>query len=167
MSTNFVLPLNHKETLPPIIWIFTEGEGIKSRLPFKTFSTLTTVSTHSWSGRRRSIGTIHFEHCWMVRWRSSRSSRVKAKRRIKIKLLMFFLVLFLCMFHAASLKIKFIFTTVWPRPIWIKVNSSWLYDHSIQVHMYPRGPESASIETPPFRPKNTSKCEHCETRFIS
>ena len=31
-----------KQTFPPIIWIFTEGEGdgIKSRLPFKTFSTL-------------------------------------------------------------------------------------------------------------------------------
>ena len=30
------------QTFPPIIWIFTEGEGdgIESRLPFKTFSTL-------------------------------------------------------------------------------------------------------------------------------
>ena len=35
-----VLPLHLKETFPPIIWIFTEGEsdGIKSRLPFKIFS---------------------------------------------------------------------------------------------------------------------------------
>ena len=32
-----------KQTFPPIIWIFTEGEGdeIESRLPFKIFSTLT------------------------------------------------------------------------------------------------------------------------------
>ena len=38
-----VLPLHLKQTFPPIIWIFTEGEGdgIKSRLPFKIFSTLT------------------------------------------------------------------------------------------------------------------------------
>ena len=30
------------QTFPPIIWIFTEGEGdgIESRLPFKIFSTL-------------------------------------------------------------------------------------------------------------------------------
>ena len=37
-----VLPLHLKQTFPPTIWIFTEGEGdgIKSRLPFKTFSTL-------------------------------------------------------------------------------------------------------------------------------
>ena len=37
-----VLPLHHKQTFTPIIWIFTEGEGdgIESRLPFKTFSTL-------------------------------------------------------------------------------------------------------------------------------
>ena len=37
-----VLPLCLKQTFPPIIWIFTEGEGdeIESRLPFKIFSTL-------------------------------------------------------------------------------------------------------------------------------
>ena len=37
-----VLPLHLKQTFPPMIWIFTEGEGdgIKSRLPFKIFSTL-------------------------------------------------------------------------------------------------------------------------------
>ena len=28
-----VLPLHLKETFPPIVWIFTEGEGIKSRQP--------------------------------------------------------------------------------------------------------------------------------------
>ena len=37
-----VLSLHLKQTFPPIIWIFTEGDGIKSRLPFKIFSTLTT-----------------------------------------------------------------------------------------------------------------------------
>ena len=37
-----VLPLHLKQAFPPIIWIFIEGEGdgIESRLPFKTFSTL-------------------------------------------------------------------------------------------------------------------------------
>ena len=40
-----VLPLHLKETFPPIIWIFHEGEGdgIYSRLPFKIFSTLTEI----------------------------------------------------------------------------------------------------------------------------
>ena len=28
------------QTFPPMIWIFTKGDGIKSRLPFKIFSTL-------------------------------------------------------------------------------------------------------------------------------
>ena len=37
-----VLPLHLKQTFPPIIWVFTEGEGdgMESRLPFKIFSTL-------------------------------------------------------------------------------------------------------------------------------
>ena len=37
-----VLPLHLKQTFPPIIGIFTkgEGDGIESRLPFKIFSTL-------------------------------------------------------------------------------------------------------------------------------
>ena len=39
MSSN-VLPLHLKQTFPLIIWIFTEGDGIESRLPFKIFSTL-------------------------------------------------------------------------------------------------------------------------------
>ena len=36
-----VLPLHLKQTFPPIIWIFNEGEGdeIEFRLPFKIFST--------------------------------------------------------------------------------------------------------------------------------
>ena len=34
-----VLPLHLKQTFPPIIWLFTEGEGdrTESRLPFKIF----------------------------------------------------------------------------------------------------------------------------------
>ena len=37
-----VKPLRLKQTFPPIIWIFTEGEGdeMESRLPFKILSTL-------------------------------------------------------------------------------------------------------------------------------
>ena len=40
-----ILPLQLKQTFPPIIWIFTEdeGDGIESRLPFKIFSTLPDV----------------------------------------------------------------------------------------------------------------------------
>ena len=39
---NNVLPLHPKQTFPPIIWIFTEGEGdgIEPRLPIEIFSTL-------------------------------------------------------------------------------------------------------------------------------
>ena len=41
-SPSNVLPLHLKQTFPPMIWIFTEGEGdgIESRLAFKIFSTL-------------------------------------------------------------------------------------------------------------------------------
>ena len=41
-SPSNVLPYYLKQTFPHIIWIFTEGEGdgIKSRLPFRIFSTL-------------------------------------------------------------------------------------------------------------------------------
>ena len=42
-TPNNVLPLHLKQTFPPIIWIFTEGEGNLLRLlrlPFKIFSTL-------------------------------------------------------------------------------------------------------------------------------
>ena len=35
-----VLPLHHKQTFLPMIRIFTEGDGIESRLPFKIFITL-------------------------------------------------------------------------------------------------------------------------------
>ena len=45
-TPNNVLPLYLKQTFPPVIWIFNEGEGdwIESRLPFEVFSTLPTVS---------------------------------------------------------------------------------------------------------------------------
>ena len=39
-ATSNVLPLHLKQTFLPIIWIFTEGDGIESRIPFKIFSTL-------------------------------------------------------------------------------------------------------------------------------
>ena len=48
------LPLHLKQTLPPIIWIFTEGEGngIESSLPFKIFSTLQIIY---WSKENQKI----------------------------------------------------------------------------------------------------------------
>ena len=47
-----VLPLHLKQTFPPIIWIFTETEGdwIKSRLPFKIYSTLLVTNWNHWWG---------------------------------------------------------------------------------------------------------------------
>ena len=41
-TSSNVLPLDVKQTFPPIIWIFNEGEGdeIESSLPFKIFPTL-------------------------------------------------------------------------------------------------------------------------------
>ena len=39
-SPNNVLPLHLKQTFRPIIWIFTEGDGMKPRLPFRIFPTL-------------------------------------------------------------------------------------------------------------------------------
>ena len=35
-----------KQTFPPIVWIFTEGDGIESRNPFKVFSSLMIKSPH-------------------------------------------------------------------------------------------------------------------------
>ena len=46
-TPSIVLPKHLKQTFPPIIWVFTEGEGdgIKSRLPFKKNYTLPTKLT--------------------------------------------------------------------------------------------------------------------------
>ena len=56
--------------------------------------------------------------------------------------------------------------TVWPEPIWIKVNSSWILLPQHQSTC-PRGSESASISDPNLVSKSTSECEHCKTRFTS
>ena len=48
-TPNNVLPLHLKQTFPHIIWIFTtEGEGIKSKLPFKIFSTLSATTWYQY-----------------------------------------------------------------------------------------------------------------------
>ena len=44
-------------------------------------------------------------------------------------------------------------STVWPEQIWTKVKKSWLLPPQHQS-TYPRGPESASIEIPPLRPRS-------------
>ena len=41
----WVISTNLKHTFLLIIWIFSEGDGIKSRLPFKIFSTLANYKT--------------------------------------------------------------------------------------------------------------------------
>ena len=67
-----VLPLHIKQTFPPIIWIFTEGEGdgIKSRLPFKIFSTLKIILyVTNW---RMIFGIqVHVLHWRNFYWNSS------------------------------------------------------------------------------------------------
>ena len=41
--------------------------------------------------------------------------------------------------------------TVWPQAIWKKLGVGEKYHRSIKVHKYLGGPESASIEIPPFQ----------------
>ena len=55
-------------------------------------------------------------------------------------------------------------STVWPEPIWIKVQSSWVLLPQHQSTCQ-RGPEFASISNSNLLSKSTFKCEHCETRF--
>ena len=52
--------LHLKQTFPPIIWIFTEGEGdgIESRLPFKIFSTLPTYLSNIKIDSKKSVAMI-------------------------------------------------------------------------------------------------------------
>ena len=69
-----VLPLHLKQTLPPIILIFTEGEGdgIESRLTFKIFSTLHKVNP--WTMNRALLAAkIKFSksHYRLLRMRPS------------------------------------------------------------------------------------------------
>ena len=58
----------------------------------------------------------------------------------------------LFLFHDRSELTTYI--TVWPQPIWKKVRTSWQIPPQHQ-RTYQGGPESASIEIPPFRPKFT------------
>ena len=48
-SPSNVLPLHLKQTFPPIIWIFTGGEGdeMESRVPFKVFSNIVFIPRYS------------------------------------------------------------------------------------------------------------------------
>ena len=57
---------------------------------------------------------------------------------------------FLVWSTAAEIRIRLL-NIVWPQPIWIKVRSSWQIPPQHQS-TYLGGPESASIEIPPFRP---------------
>ena len=41
-----VLPWRLKQTLPPIIWIFTEDDEMESSLPFKICSSLNMIGWH-------------------------------------------------------------------------------------------------------------------------
>ena len=64
-----VLPLQLKQTFPPIIWIFTEGEGdgIESRLPFKIFSTLLVEIKAIWKASELIFLPLSIQtHCFSV-----------------------------------------------------------------------------------------------------
>ena len=52
-----VLPKHLRQTLDPIIWIYTEGVGdeIQSRLPFKIFSTLMVIIQSKWVKIKRKL----------------------------------------------------------------------------------------------------------------
>ena len=58
--------------------------------------------------------------------------------------------------------------TAWPEPIWIKVSEWWQIPPQHQITSL-GGPESASIEIPPFRPHfiNLSKTAFYEVNFVS
>ena len=79
-----VLPLHLKQTFPPIIWIFTEGDGIKSRLPFKIFSTLPWIKLRglckacltAWTWDLLSSGKFGAENCLGTWVRNKTSSTV-------------------------------------------------------------------------------------------
>ena len=69
-TSNNVLPLCLKQNFLPVIKIFTEGEGdeIKSRLPFKIFSTLCKMDLNSEASINYfpslisgSIGSCHYQ----------------------------------------------------------------------------------------------------------
>ena len=57
---------NFKQTFPPIIWIFTEGDEIKSMLSFKIFSTLRLFFSHLQSTYTEKISITEMTHalCW-------------------------------------------------------------------------------------------------------
>ena len=63
-----VLPFHLKQTFPPIIWLFTEGEGdgIKSRLPFKIIFTLYRVDSKLIKTHHCATASTSFPMPWMV-----------------------------------------------------------------------------------------------------
>ena len=62
-----------------------------------------------------------------------------------------FQIIFVKLFFDASLENFIELAAVWLEPIWIKVNGWWQILRQHQ-RTFLRGPESASIEIPPFRP---------------
>ena len=71
-----VLPLHLKQTFPPIIWFFTEGDGIESRLPFEIFSTLHSCvsSFFLWSSCHHSFvvyANLTFDYSRAINFRAN------------------------------------------------------------------------------------------------
>ena len=88
-------------------------------------------------------GNLGFTNC-MKNWK--RRNMEKTKRRKTIS----HICIPPCLSHTA--KVLFLKScTVWPQPIWIKVRTWWQIPPQHQS-TYLGGPESASIETPSFRP---------------
>ena len=63
----FIWPLHLHQTFSPIIWVFTkvEGDGIKSRLTFKIFSTLTPFYSNTWQNNH-GLPTSHTIPCHRI-----------------------------------------------------------------------------------------------------
>ena len=88
------LPLHLKQPFPPIIWIFTEGEGdgIESRLPFKIFTTLLNLNFYN----KELLINFHFIlNFWKTVW-MLKNDRILFKNRILEK----------CYFYACKCELR-------------------------------------------------------------
>ena len=90
------LPLHLKQTFPPMIWIYTEdeGDGIKSKLPFRIFSTLSKIPKlilhnrgHANLGAINDVSAVDLpDHLlyWQSIWKKPRRGRDKLNPRKSI-----------------------------------------------------------------------------------
>ena len=91
------MPLHLKQIFPPIMWTFTEGEGggIKSRLPFKIFSTFSTrwfVLGFDSSSKidAMDLTLTHSRRLWRQRLITAKLSELKAFPNVFLVTFFFF-----------------------------------------------------------------------------